>query len=131
MEMKAFELEDNSSEVSEKVAESNSTGATDRTYDSVDSVNSQALTDVASALSLLAFTPVPILSEATTSANLAHANHTSNGHNHGHTALFDAGIHSHGHRFMPQCGSASLLLLQASAPSVLVPVNNMHSSAHV
>ena len=46
MEMKAFELEDNLSEVSEKVAESNSTGvsqhiskvATDRTNDWVDSV---------------------------------------------------------------------------------------------
>ena len=139
MEMKAFELEDSSSEVSEKVAESNSTGvsqpiskiATDRTNDWVDSVSSQAPPDVASAPDLLAFTPVPISSEPTISAKLAHAIHTSNGHNHGYTALSDAGIHSHGHRVMPQFGSASLLPLQASAPSVLVPVNNMHSSANV
>ena len=62
--MKAFELEDNSSEVSEKVAESNSTGlsqpiskiATDRTNDWVDYVSSQAPPDGASALGLLAFT---------------------------------------------------------------------------
>ena len=75
MEMKAFELEDSSSEVSEKVAESNSTGvsqpisklATDRTNDWVDSVSSQAPTDGASLLGLLAFTPVPISSEPTTS----------------------------------------------------------------
>ena len=81
MEMKAFELEDSSSEVSEKVAESNSTGvsqpiskvATDRTNDWVDSVSSQAPPDVASAPGLLAFTPVPISLEQTTSANLAHA----------------------------------------------------------
>ena len=46
MELKAFELEDSSSEVSEKVAENNSTGvsqpiskvATDRTNDWVDTV---------------------------------------------------------------------------------------------
>ena len=57
MELKAFELEDSSSEVSEKVAESNSTRvsqpiskvATDRTNDWVDSVSSQAPPDVASA----------------------------------------------------------------------------------
>ena len=79
MEMKAFELEDSSSEVSEKVAESNSTGlsqpiskvATDRTNDWVDSVNSQAPPDVASAnfsqnrrlpsTSLMQFTPVIVI----------------------------------------------------------------------
>ena len=68
MELKAFELEDSSSEVSEKVAESNSTGvsqliskvATDRTHDWVDAVSSQAPPDVVSAPGLLAFTPVPI-----------------------------------------------------------------------
>ena len=89
MEMKAFELENSSSEVSEKVAESNSTGvsqpislvATDRTNDWVDSVSPQA-PDVASAPVLLAFTPVSISSEPTTSANLAHAIHTSNSNNH-------------------------------------------------
>ena len=32
---------------------------------------------------------------------------------------------------MPQFGSASLLPLQASVPSVSFPVNNTHSSAHV
>ena len=32
---------------------------------------------------------------------------------------------------MPQFGKASLLPLQASAPSVSLPVNNMHSSAQV
>ena len=32
---------------------------------------------------------------------------------------------------MPQFGRARFLLLQASAPSVSIPVNNMHSSAHV
>ena len=139
MEVKAFELDDISSEVNEKVAESKSTGvsqpisklATDRITDWVDSVSSQAPPDVASARGLLAFSPVPIWSEPTTSANLAHAIHTSNGHNHGHRALKDAGIYSHGHRVMPHFGSASLLLLQASALSVSVPVNNMHSSAHV
>ena len=31
---------------------------------------------------------------------------------------------------MPQFGSANLLPLQASIPSVSVPVNNMHCSAH-
>ena len=75
MEMKAFEIEEISSEVSEKVAESNSTGvsqpiskvAADRTNDRIDSVISQAPPDVASALSLLAFTPVPIPSEPPTS----------------------------------------------------------------
>ena len=116
MELKAFELEDSSSEVSEKVAESNSTGvsqpmskvATDRTNDWVDSVilgSSQAPPHVASAPGLLAFTPVPISSEPTTSANLAHAIHTSNSHNHEHTALSDPGIYSHEHRAMPvwQC----------------------------
>ena len=108
MEMKAFELEDSSSEVSEKVAESNSTGlsqpiskvATDRTNDWVDSVNSQAPPDVASAPGLLAFTPVPISSESATSANLAHAIHTSDRHNHEHTALSDHRIYSYGHRAM-------------------------------
>ena len=139
MEMKAFELKDSSSEVSEKVAESNSTGvsqpiskvATDRTNDWVDSVSSQAPRDVASAADLLAFTPVPISSEQTTSANLAHAIHTSNSHNHEHTALSDPGIYSHGHRTMPRFSSASLLPLQASVLSVSFPVNNMHSSAHL
>ena len=56
-EIKAFELEYSSSEVSKKVAESNSTGvsqptskvATDRNNDWVDSVSSQAPPDVASA----------------------------------------------------------------------------------
>ena len=139
MEMEAFELEDSSSEVSEAVAESSSTGvslpiskvATDRTNDWVDSVSSQAHPDVASVPGLLAFTPVPVSSEPTTSAHLAHAINTSYSHNHEHTALSDAGIHSHGHRAMPQFGSASLLPLQASVPSVSFPVNNMHSSAHV
>ena len=133
-----IEIEDSSSEVSEKVAESNSTRvsqpiskvATDRTNDWVDSVSSQAPPDVASASGLLAFTPVPISSEPTTSAHLAHATNTSYSHNHEHTALSDPGIHSHGHRAMTQFGSASLLPLQASVPSVSVPVNNMHSSAH-
>ena len=139
MEMKAFELEDNSSEVSEKVAESNSTGvsqhiskvATDRTNDWVDSVSSQAPPDGAGALGLSALTPVPVSSEPTTSANLAHATNLSYSHNHGHTALSDPGILSRGHRAMPQIGSASLLPLQASVPSVSFPVNNMHSSTHV
>ena len=78
MELKAFELEDNSSEVSEKVAESNLTGvsqhiskvATDRTNDWVDSVSSQAPPDVVSAPGLQAFTPVPISSGPTTYAIL-------------------------------------------------------------
>ena len=86
MEMKAFELEDSSSEASEKVAESNSTVlsqpvlkvATDRTKDWVYSVSSQAPPDGASALGLLASTPVPISSEPTTSTNFAHDIHTSN-----------------------------------------------------
>ena len=136
IELKAFELEDSSSEVSEKVAESNSTGvsqpiskvATDRTIDWVDSISSQAPPDVASAPGLLAFTPVLISSGPTTSANLAHAIHTSNSHNHDHTASSDPGIHRYGHRAMPQFGSASLLPLQASVP---FPVNNMHSCAYV
>ena len=142
MELKAFELEDSSSEVSEKVAQSNLTGvsqpiskvATDRTNDWVDSVSSQAPPDVASAPGLQAFTHVPISSGPTTSALLAHAIHTSNSHNHEHTALSDPGIHSYGHRAMPRFGSASLLPLQASVSfpaSVPFPVNNMHSSAHV
>ena len=138
MEMKAFELEDSSSEVSEKVAESNSKVvsqpiskvATDRTNDWVDSVSSQAPPD-GGALDLLAFTPVPISSKPTTSANLAHAINTCNSHNHEHTALTDAGIHSHGHRAMPHFGSARLLPLQAFVASVSFPVNNMHSCAHV
>ena len=137
--MKAFELEDNSSEVSEMVAERNSTGlnqpiskvATDRTNDWIDSVSSQAPHDIASAPGLLAFTSLPILSEPTTSAILAHTIHTSNSHNHEHIALADPGIYSYGHRAMPQFGSASLLPLQASVPSVSFPVNNMHSSTHV
>ena len=139
MELKAFQLEDSSSEVSEKVAESNSTGvsqpiskvATDRTNDWVDSVRSQAPPDVASAPGLLAFTPVPISSKPTTFAHLAHATNTSFSHNHEHTAFSDPGIHSHGYRALPQFGSASLLPLQASVPSVSVPVDNMHSSAYV
>ena len=139
MEMKVFELEETSSEVSEKVAESNSTGvsqpiskvATDRNFDWVDSVSSQAPPDVASAPGLLAFTPIPISSEPTTSANLAHAIHTNNNHNHEHTAFSDPGVCSYGHRAMPQFGSASLLPLQACVPSVSFPVNNMDSSAHV
>ena len=100
--LKAFELEDSSSEVSQKVAESNSTGdsqpiskvATDRTNDWVDSVSSQAPPDVASAPGLQATTPLPISSEPTTSAH-------SNSHNHEHTALSDPGIYSYGHRAMP------------------------------
>ena len=136
MEQKAFELEDSSSEVSEKVAGSNSIGvsqpiskvATDRTNDWVDSVSSQAPRDVVSAPGLLAFTPVPISPGPTTSTILAHAIHTTNSHNHEHTALSDPGNHSYGHRTMPQFGSASLLPLQAPGP---FPVNNMHSSAHV
>ena len=139
MELKAFELEDSSSEVSEKVAESNSTGvsqpiskvANDRHNDWLDSVSSQAPPDVASAPGLLTFTPVPILSEPTTSSSLAHAISTVYSHYHEHTALSDPGICSHGHRAMPQFGSASFLPLQASVPSVSVPVNNMHSSPHV
>ena len=81
IELKAFELEDSSSEVSEKVAESNSTGvsqpiskvATDRTKDYIDSVSSEAPPDLVSAPGLLAFTHVPISSGPTTSAILAHA----------------------------------------------------------
>ena len=45
--------------------------------------------------------------------------------------MSDPGIHSYGHRAIPQFGSASLLTLQASVPSVSFPVNNMNSSAHV
>ena len=45
--------------------------------------------------------------------------------------MSDSGIQSHGHRVMPQFGNASLRPLQASAPSVSFPNNNMHSSAHV
>ena len=139
MEMIAFELEDNSSEVSQKIAETNKTGesqpfpkvAPDRTNAWVDSVSSQAPPDGASAPGLLAFTPVPISSEPTTSANFSHANNISNGLNLGHIAMSDAGIHSHGHRVMPQFGSASILPLQASAPSVSFPVKNMHSSTHL
>ena len=77
---------------------------------------------------MLAFTLVPISSEPTTSANLTDAIH---GQNHGHTALSDAGNHSVGHRVTPQFGSASILPLQASAPSISIPVNIMHSSAHM
>ena len=105
--------------------------SSNRTKDWVDSVSSQAPPDVASAPGLLAFTPVPISSKPTTSAHLAHATNTSFSHNHEHTAFSDPGIHSHGYRAMPQFGSASLLPLQASVPSVSVPVNNMYSSAHV
>ena len=138
LEMKAFELVDSSSEVSEKGGESNSTGvsqpiskvATDRTNDWVDSVSSQTPPDVASVPGLLAH-PVPISSEPTTSANLAHASQTSNSHKHEHTALSYPGTYSYGHRARPQFGSASLSPLQASVPSVSFPVNNMHSSAHV
>ena len=93
--MKASELEDKSSEVSEKVARCNSIGvsqpmskvATDRINDWVDSVSSQAPPDIASAPGLMAFTPVPFLSERTSSANPAHAIHTSNSHNHEHIVL--------------------------------------------
>ena len=138
MEVKAFELVDSSSEVSEKVVERNSTGlnqpiskvATDRTINCVNSVISQAPPDVVSAPGLLAFTPLPISSEPTPSAHLAHATNTSYSHNHQHTALSDPGIHSHGHRAKPKFGSAILLPLQASVPPVSFPVNNMHSSAH-
>ena len=45
--------------------------------------------------------------------------------------MSDNGIQNHGHRVMPQFGNANLRPLQASAPSVSVPVNNLHSSAHV
>ena len=139
MELKAFELEDSSSEVSEKLAESNSTGvsqsiskvATDRTNDWVDSVSSQAPPDVSSAPGLLSFTPVSISSKPTTSAHLSHATNTSYSHKHEHTAFSDPGIHSHGRRAMSQFSSANLLPLQASVPSVSVPVNNMHYSAHM
>ena len=139
IEMKAFELEDSSSHVSQKLAESNSTGvrqpiskeATDRTNDWVDSITSQAPPDVASAPGLLACTPVSISSEPTTSANLAQAIHTCNSHNHEHTALSDPGIFSYGHRALLQFGSASFLPIQACVPSVSFPANNMHSSAHV
>ena len=139
VEMKAFELEDSSSEASEKLVDSNSTGvtqpiskvATDRTNNWVDSVSSQAPPDVVSTPGLLNFTPVLFSSEQVTSAHLAYATNTSYSHNHEHTALSDPGIHSYGHRAMPQFGSASLLLLQASVPSVSFPANNMHSSAHV
>ena len=139
MEMIAFELEDNSSEVSQRTAETNSTGenqhfpkvATDRANAWVDSVSSQAPPDGASAPGLLAFTPVRISSEPTTSANFSHAIKISNGHNLGHIAMSDAGIHSDGHRVMPQFDSASILPLQASATSVSFPVENMHSSAHL
>ena len=103
MEMKAFELENSSSEVSENAVESHSTGvnqpiskvATDRTNDWVDSVSSQAPPDGAVAPCLLAFTPVTLSSEPTTSAILAHAIHTSNSHHHEHTALSDPGIYSY------------------------------------
>ena len=119
MEMKAFEFEDSLSEVSEKVAEINSTSvsqpiskvATARTNDWVNFVSSQALPDVVSAPGLLAFTPVPISLEPTTSAILAHTNHTSNSQNHEHTALSDPGIYSYRHRAMPQFGSAPLIPL--------------------
>ena len=131
MEMKAFELENSSSELSEKVAESMSKVTTDRTNDWVDSVSSQAPPDVASAPGLLVFTLVPISSEPTTSANLAHAIHTSNSRDHEHTELSDTGIYSYGHRAMPQFGSVSILPLQAAVSSVSFPVNNMHSSAPV
>ena len=140
MKMKAFELEDSSTEVSANLAESNSTGvsqpiskvATDRTNDWVDSVSSQAHPDVASAPGLLVFTPLPISSEPTTSANLAHAIHTSKSHNYEHTALSDPGIYSYGHHYgLPQFGSASILPLQASVPSVSFPVNKMYSSSQV
>ena len=124
MEMKAFELDDKSSEFSEKVAENFSTRvsqpiskvATNRTNALVDSVNAQAPPDSACALGLVAFTPVLISSEPTTSANLVHVINTSNTHNHGNTALGDPGINSHGHRAIPQFGSANLLPLQASVP---------------
>ena len=128
--MKAFELEDSSPEVSDKVAESNSTGVS-QPNDCVDFVYSQTPPDGASALGLLAFTPVPFSSEPTTSANLANATNTRYSHNHGHTALSDPGTYSQGHRVMPQFDTASLLPLQASAPSVSFPVNIMHSSAQV
>ena len=127
MEKKAFELEDSSSKVSEKEVESNSTGisqliskvATDQTNVWVDSVR------------FAGFTHVPLSSEPTTSGHLAHAIHISKSHNHEHTALKDPGIYSHGHRAMPQFGSASLLPLQASVPNVSFPVNIVHSSAHL
>ena len=66
-----------------------------------------------------------------TSANLVHTIYTNNYHKYGHIALGDPGIYSKEHRDMPQFGSASFLLLQASVPSVSFPVNNVHSSAHV
>ena len=87
-EIKAFELQDNSSEVGERLAESNTTRvtqpiskvATDRTNVWVDFVSSQASPVTASALGSLAFTPVPVSSEPTTSASLVHAINTSNAH---------------------------------------------------
>ena len=137
--MKAFELEDDSFEVSEHVAERNSTKVsqpiskvtTDRTNAWVDSVSSQAPPDSASALVVLAYTPVPFSSECTTSSGLVHSIDTSNGHKHGHTALSDPRIYSHRDRPKPHFGSASLLPLQASVEPVSFPVNNMNSSAHV
>ena len=94
IEMKASEVEDSSSEVSEKVAESNSTGvrhtiskvATDKLMIGWTLLVHKHL------LTLLAFTLIPNSSEPTTSANLAHAIHTSNSHNHEHKALSDPGI---------------------------------------
>ena len=78
MELKAFELENNSSEVGEKVEESNSTRGslpiskvtTYRTNDLVDFVSSQAPPDGTSALGLLAFTPVTDSSVPTMSSNI-------------------------------------------------------------
>ena len=117
--------------ISTEVSQPISRIATDRTNDSVDSVSSQAPPEVVSAPGLLAFTPVTFTSEPTTSAHLAHATNTSYSHNLEHTALTDPEIFSYGHRAMPQFGSASLLPLQVSVPSVSFPVNNLHSSSHV
>ena len=74
--MKAFEIEEYSSEISEKVKESNLTRvrkpiskiSSDRTNAWVYSVISQAPLDSAYALGLLDFTRVPISSELSTSA---------------------------------------------------------------
>ena len=135
MFLKAFELEGSSSDVSEKVAESNLTAvgqptskvATNRTTDWVDSVSSQPLLTF-----LVRHICWPsLLYQFCQTANLAHAIHTSNSHNHEHTALSDPSIYSYGHRAMPQFGSANLLPLQVSVPSVLFTFNKMQSSADV
>ena len=141
MERKAFELKDSSSEVSEKVVESNSTGtsqpiskvATDRAKNWVDSVSHKHL------LTLLVRQVCwpSLLYQFRQKRRLSHTSFMQQTQVNVITitmsipALSDPGIHSYGHRAIPQFGSASLLTLQASVPSVSFPVNNMNSSAHV